>query len=188
MDKNVDRPLIAVTNRRLCQRDFQEQIQRVCAFGVRAVLLREKDLTESEYIRLAERVQAVCRENGTRLIIHGHPEAARQLGNSCLHLPLPALRELEHPQDWELLGASCHSEEQMWEAVRLGATYIFLGNVFETDCKPGLPGKGLELLHTVCRQCPVPVYAIGGISEKNLPDVLEAGAAGGCMMSGMMKL
>jgi len=34
----------------------------------------------------------------------------------------------------------------------------------------------------------VPVYAIGGVNEERLPEILSTGAAGGCMMSGFMKL
>lgn len=179
--------LIAVTNRQLCERDFLTQLRRVCAQNVHSVLLREKDLSEPDYTALARQVQQICRETDTPLTIHGHPETARQLGLSRLHLPLPQLRQLD-PQSWDWLGTSCHSVEQMQEAVSLGVNYIFLGNIFETDCKPGLPGKGLELLRTVCAQCPVPVFAIGGISQSNLPEVLAAGAAGGCMMSGFMRM
>ncbi|MGN1014459.1 MAG: thiamine phosphate synthase [Butyricicoccus sp.] len=188
MTTSMCKPLIAVTNRHLCERDFLTQLRRVCAFGVHSILLREKDLSESDYTALAKQAQQICRDTNTPLTIHGHPETARRLGISRLHLPLPQLRQLEDPQSWDWLGTSCHSIEQMQEAVKLGVTYLFLGNIFETDCKPGLPGKGLELLRAVCAQCPVPVFAIGGISLDNLPDVLEAGAAGGCMMSGLMRL
>lgn len=62
-----------------------------------------------------------------------------------------------------------------------------LGHIFATQCKPGLPPRGLALLKEVCTHSPIPVYAIGGITLANLPQVLEAGAAGGCMMSGFMK-
>ena len=77
--------------------------------------------------------------------------------------------------------------EDMEEAVKLGATQIVLGTIFETDCKKGLKGKGLEFVKKICEKCPVPVYAIGGINIERLPLVMEAGAAGGCMMSGFMR-
>lgn len=180
--------LIAVTNRALCQRDYLEQMERVCAAQPRAVLLREKDLSPAEYLSLARQVQAVCQRANVPLILHGHPEAARELGISRLHLPLPQLRALPNPGDWEQLGTSCHSMAQVEEALSLGVTYLFLGNIYETGCKPGLPGKGLSLLREVCARSPVPVYAIGGVTPARLPDLLSCGAAGGCMMSGFMLL
>lgn len=180
--------MIAVTNRSLCQRDYLEQIERVCATRPRAVLLREKDLSPAKYLALARQVQAVCQKTDVPLILHGHPEAARALGISCLHLLLPQLRALQNSEAWEQLGTSCHSMEQVEEALSLGVTYLFLGNIYETGCKPGLPGKGLSLLREVCARSTVPVYAIGGVSPARLPDLLTCGAAGGCMMSRFMRL
>ena len=78
--------------------------------------------------------------------------------------------------------------EDMRFAVECGASQIVLGTIFETDCKKGLKGSGTGFVREICRACPVPVYAIGGITPERLPEVMEAGAAGGCMMSGFMKL
>jgi thiamine-phosphate pyrophosphorylase len=86
------------------------------------------------------------------------------------------------------LGVSVHSAEEAVEAEKLGVTYLIAGNIYETDCKKGLPGKGLEYLEAVCQAVSVPVYAIGGITKEHILDVEQAGAAGGCMMSGLMKI
>ncbi len=180
--------LIAVTKRSLCPDGLPAQLERVCALSPRAVLLREKDLSSAEYRALAQQAQHIGQRFNVPLIVHSFPQVAQELGISRLHVPLPMLRNLEHREQWESLGTSCHSMEQMQEAVSLGATYITLGNIFETTCKPGLPAKGLTMLREVCAHCPVPVYAIGGISLRNLSDVRDAGAAGGCMMSGFMRL
>ena len=78
--------------------------------------------------------------------------------------------------------------EDMQFAVSSGATQIVLGTIFETECKKGLKGKGLDFVREICEACPIPVYAIGGISMERLSQVMDAGAAGGCMMSGFMRL
>ena len=87
---------------------------------------------------------------------------------------------------FRILGASCHSPADAWEAQRLGYTYITAGHVFATDCKKGLPPRGLDFLREVCRSVDIPVYAIGGIRPENMAAVRAAGAAGGCVMSGLM--
>ena len=84
------------------------------------------------------------------------------------------------------LGASCHSVEEAWEAVALGATYLTAGHVFATTCKAGLPGRGVEFLAQVCAAVPCPVYAIGGVGPENLPALAQAGAKGGCVRSPLM--
>lgn len=180
--------LIAVTNRSLCSGDYLAQIERICTHQPRAVLLREKDLPIKEYTQLARRVKEICDRYHVPLIVHNYPEAAIELQIPRLHLPLARLRELDTPGNWEWLGTSCHSLEQLEEALSLGVSYVFLGNVFETTCKPGVPAKGLALLREICIKSTVPVYAIGGITPERLPSVLETGAAGGCMMSGFMRL
>ena len=72
------RHIIAVTNRRLCQRPFLEQLERVCSVRPAGVILREKDLTEAQYQTLAEKVLALCRRYDVPCILHGFPEAARK--------------------------------------------------------------------------------------------------------------
>ncbi len=47
--------VIAITNRKLCQRDFLEQIKRVCEAGPKAIILREKDLSEKSIQSLQNR-------------------------------------------------------------------------------------------------------------------------------------
>ena len=77
---------------------------------------------------------------------------------------------------------------QHFLAVQAGASQIILGTIFETDCKKGLQGKGVEFVRQICARCPIPVYAIGGMNLERISLVRQAGAAGGCMMSGFMKL
>ena len=62
--------VIAVTNRKLSQRTFLEQIKRVCQLRPEAIILREKDLSEIEYAKLAEEVYNITTSYDVRLIIH----------------------------------------------------------------------------------------------------------------------
>jgi len=72
--------------------------------------------------------------------------------------------------------------------MQCGATYVFAGNIYKTDCKIGLPGRGLDFLAQVCSVSTIPVYAIGGVTPEKMPELLMAGASGGCMMFGFMKM
>ncbi len=91
---------------------------------------------------------------------------------------------IERLEAFDAVSISCHSIEEVREAVAAGAAQIVLGNIFETDCKKGKPGRGLDFLREAAEAAsPVPVYGIGGITPENLDAVLQTGAAGGCMMS-----
>ena len=183
---------IAITNRTLVQGDFLEQMQKVIHLHPNAVILREKDLPDEEYEILAEKILEMCRESGVRCFLHSRISVANRLGCRQIHISIPvlmAMSEKERSQlrkDFQEISVSCHSMEDMNVAVKNGATQIILGTIFETECKKGLKGKGLEFVREICRVCPVPVYAIGGMNMERLPQVMEAGAAGGCMMSGFM--
>ena len=183
-----------ITNRILVQGDFIKQMEKVIALHPYAVILREKDLPDEEYEKLAKNILALCEREGVLCFLHSRIDMARKLECEQIHLSIPALQSLSEQErsalreDFRELSISCHSMEDMKFAVSSGATQIVLGTIFETDCKKGLKGKGLDFVRKICEACPVPVYAIGGISMERLSQVMDAGAAGGCMMSGFMRL
>lgn len=181
--------LICVTARSLCREPFLNRVARLAAAHPGALLLREKDLSASAYQALAEQVLRLCRAAGTPCILHGFPAVAAALGVDALHLPLPQLRALkpEQRRRFARLGASCHSLAEAQEAQALGCTYLTAGHIFETGCKPGLPGRGLDFLREVCAAVDIPVYAIGGVTAENLPLLRDCGAAGACVMSEAMR-
>lgn len=179
---------ICVTNRKLVQGDFIEQLKRVLERKPYALILREKDLSESEYEKLAEQVMKLCEGSGTRLILHNFCDVAKRLGAEGLHMPLAAFLNMakEDKKSFQCLGVSTHSVEDALLAEKNGAAYITAGHVFATDCKKGVPPRGLSFLHEVCEAVSIPVYAIGGINEENVALCADQGAAGVCLMSGYM--
>lgn len=181
---------ICVTNRALALHPFEEQIARVLATRPYALILREKDLSEADYEKLAEKVRSLCDDSETQLILHSFPDVAAKLGVSALHMPLAKILAMtdEEKAPFTTRGVSVHSVEDAILAERAGATYVTAGHIFATDCKKGLPGRGLDFLRDVCAAVDIPVYAIGGIDETNADACIVAGAAGVCMMSGYMKL
>ena len=183
--------IVAVTNRALCERPFMEQIERVCQVHPRALILREKDLSESEYEALALKVLEICERYQVPCILHSFVEAARRLNHPYIHLPLPALKEYSGKfQDFKIIGSSVHSPQEAKEAQEAGAVYLTAGHVYTTDCKKGLPPRGLDFLKEVCTKVEIPVYAIGGIhaGTGQIQEVMDCGASGGCIMSEMMRI
>lgn len=169
--------------------DFLKQIEKIAAAKPFGIVLREKDLPVKEYSALARKVRDICRSAGASLIVHGHPEVARELGIPALHMPLDALGKMssEERKEFEVLGASCHSVEDVLRAKALGCDYVTAGHVYATDCKPGLPPRGADFLAEVCGPAaPMPVFALGGLTPARAPEVRRAGAVGFAMMSSAM--
>lgn len=180
--------IIGITNRHLCDGDYFEQIDKISKLPLEAIVVREKDLNEKEYEKLAQKVMEICDRNGTKCILHTYYDVAKKLKCRYIHVPLHILREYpELADEFCEVGVSTHSVDEAVEAEKLGAAYITAGHVFVTDCKKGLPPRGLDFLKNVCENTKIPVYAIGGIKRENIDSVIKCGAAGGCVMSSLMK-
>ena len=180
---------IAVTDSGSVSIPLPKQIQRMMLYDKPDMLiLREKKVTSEEYEALAVQVISICQEKGVECILHSFTDVAEKLGVKRIHLPLPIFKEQwQSLSSFHTIGVSVHSKEEAAEAHRLGATYLIAGHIFKTNCKAGLPGRGLEFLQEICRTVPIPVYGIGGINDENTEFVKRAGAAGECRMSHYMR-
>ncbi|MCW6088182.1 thiamine phosphate synthase [Clostridium sporogenes] len=186
--------LLAITNRHLCNNEFLEQIQDICTLNEKntviesvSIVLREKDLSENDYKKLAAKVLKICKKNNTECILHTYYKVAKELNCKKIHLPLHVLKSNPNIyKDFDEIGVSIHSVSEAIEAMNLGSTYITAGHIFSTDCKKDLPPRGLSFLSSVCSSVHIPVYAIGGISPANAEKAINEGAEGVCIMSGLM--
>lgn len=181
--------IVVVTSSQLCRGDFLKRIESIAAARPGAVILREKQLSEGEYFRLAQRVKDILLPSGIKLICHNFVDAAIRLKVKSIHLPLAVLKNTPREKllFFEEIGASCHSIEDIAEAKAAGCTYATIGNIFETDCKKGLKGRGTDFLERCCRQNILPLWAIGGITAENIASVRAAGAQCCCIMSAFMR-
>lgn len=198
---------IFVTNRHLSVRPFLTQIEVLCRAHPRAIVLREKDMTEEEYQKMAEHVLKICAEHEVPCVLHNFLPSVLACSDAGLplagiHLSLQKLRksqgmiaacEEERIQNHAslLIGCSVHAPEEAAEAEKLGASYLFAGHIYATDCKKGLPPRGTGFLREVCNAVRIPVYAIGGIrldDRTQMQEVLECGAAGAAVMSACMRM
>lgn len=143
------------------------------------IQIREKDLSASELLALVKRFLSVT---AAKVIVNTRMDVALAAGAGGCHLPSgsPA------PSKWRkltparfLIGVSCHTVEEVRAAETEGANYVFFGPVFPPLSKtsPG-PVQGLDELAHAASSVRIPVLALGGITEKNAPDCVAAGAAG----------
>ena len=193
------RIIACITNRRLVEGDFLAQIERVAAMEmVDWLIVREKDLRSEEYRTLFAKVARIAHKGGKKCLAHGRIALSvmSELGADGIHLPLDVLREWRAasgrrsvPQAGavQLVGTSAHSAAEIAEAVALGADYATLSPIFATDCKPGAAPLGTAALAAACKESPIPIFALGGIGMDKLDACIEAGAAGCCMMSELMR-
>ncbi len=190
MEKDLWSRITVVTNRKLSVRPFLEQIEILCKKRPERILLREKDLEQEAYTRLAGKVKEICDIYQVPFYCHTYREAAVKTEAAGLHLSLPVLRSTGGAEDLEktAVGCSVHSVQEAEEAAALGADYLIAGHIYTTECKKDLPPRGVKFLREVCQAVSLPVYAIGGIrlDQIQIEKTLAAGAMGVCIMSEAM--
>lgn len=180
--------LIAITNRALCAEPLAERVAVLCAAGIDRVIVREKDLSERDYIALVHEIlHALAPEHRDKIVVNTFVDVAQELGIPRVQLPLPELNaHSDFANEFHEVGVSVHGVAEAQLAQKLGADYLIAGHVFPTDCKPDLEPRGLDFLREVDRATAIPVYALGGIDEETIAQVQETGVAGACLMSGLM--
>jgi thiamine-phosphate pyrophosphorylase len=162
--------------------DLVDVIAWNLAAGIDWVQIREKDLAAHDLYELVARAVALPRPRGAKILVNSRVDVALAAGADGAHLPAGS----PSPGIWRdfapagfLLGASCHTIEELLVAESQGADYALFGPVFLPRSKPtDLPVVGLEGLAAAARKVRIPVLALGGISEENAPSCLKAGAAG----------
>lgn len=186
----VDFNLYLITDRTQCKGDLVACVEEALEGGVRAIQLREKDLSTRERYALAKKLRTLTSTFGAALIINGDAALARAVGADGVHLPVDGLpvdvcRKILAPG--MLLGVSTHDMEQAREAEAKGADFITFGPVYDTRSKAKYgAAAGLEALQSVCRESGIPVFGLGGITSARVDDILNAGAAGIALISAIL--
>ena len=195
-----------ISNRKLCEnKNLEKQIEKIFSayerkiilknFDIVALTLREKDLNKNEYLKLIEKVYPICQKYKINLILHQNYDLNLddKYKIDGIHLSYNIFKSLNENIKAELIkkykriGVSIHSLNEAKEVESLGASYVVAGHIFETDCKKGLEPRGLKFIEDLSSALTIPIFAIGGIDEKNSLSVINNGAFSICMMSTLMK-
>ncbi len=188
--------LYAITNRKLLDGDESARRDRLVELagawargGVHTIQVREKDLPLAELQALATRMVEAVRnaKSRTRILVNGPAQVALDAGADGVHLHAnagpAAVRAAQQVYSRAgrdvIVSAACHSSDEIRQAA--GASMLLFSPVFEKVTLQGTitRGQGLGALRAAVELAnPVPVLALGGVTEKNAPACLQAGASG----------
>lgn len=137
-------------------------------------------MSAQDYLALASDCQQLCDSLDLPLFLNTSPEIFAQSQAQALHLNSHWLQQLtSRPVAPEiLLGASCHNPEELRLAQILGVDYVSLSPVNVTSSHPDAEPLGWEKFAALVQKFPLPVYALGGLTEADLPRAIAAGAQG----------
>ena len=153
--------------------DLAELIEAAISGGVDMVQVREKGMTDRELLPHLEVARAVTRKYDIPFVVNDRVDLAGIVGADFVHLgqddlPIPFAKRFGLGT-----GLSTHDPSQVDAA---DSDYIGVGPVYATPTKEGRPAVGLELVRYAAANAKLPWFAIGGIDETNVADVVAAGA------------
>jgi len=151
------------------------QVEAALRGGVKAVQLREKDLSPTELLPLAQEIRDLTVRYGVKLFINSCIETVQAVQADGIHLPsqnplIAEARKILGPDI--LIGVSTHTLNEIDIAQSSGADFVTFGPTYPTPSKAryGDP-VGLVQLKEACHAFSIPVFALGGITAQQIPEL-----------------
>ena len=147
--------------------------------GVSLVQYRDKNTDDIFRLKTAKDVCHLCHDYNSLFIMNDRVDLALAVNADGVHLgqgdiPISLARQLLGPN--RIIGRSTTNPQEMAQAITQGADYIGVGPVYSTPTKPGKIPAGLDYVNYARKHSSIPWFAIGGINQKNINEVIKAGA------------
>jgi thiamine-phosphate pyrophosphorylase len=170
-----------------CFADTVALCEKLLNAGARVIQLRNKSADDKTFRNIAaEMLTHVRRFDDAVLIVNDRVEIAIEIGADGIHVGQKDedyRSVIRRVPEGMIAGVSARYPDLAEAAVRAGATYVGTGAVFSTPTKPDAKVIGLDGLLAVVERVTIPVVAVGGISEKNIRQVLSTGVRYCAMIS-----
>ena len=175
-------------------RDSVEQFNTIASefvdAGVPMIQLRDKLLSDAELIERARLLCRITRRSRTLVVVNDRPDIAAIVSADGVHLgqddmSVKDARAIVGTRT--LIGVSTHNFEQARAAVLDGANYLGAGPTFPSATKDFDEFPGLEYLRRVSAEIQLPTFAIGGVNQGNVKDVLNTGISRIAVSSAVIK-
>lgn len=162
-----------------------ERLEAALSNGLRLLQIRDKNWPSAQRLWFAEVVTRLVHNYPNALVlVNDDAQIARCVGADGLHLSSTSLIESTQRPDFEWVGASCHNALELAKAVELGCDYALLGPVLPTLTHPEASTMGWAEFTKLIIDCPIPVFALGGMQGEMMLETQQNGAHGIAMMRG----
>ncbi|SVA11955.1 uncharacterized protein METZ01_LOCUS64809 [marine metagenome] len=165
-----------------------EQVEKALQGGVRALQLREKHLSPKELLAQALEIKPIIKKYDAKLFINDRADIAEIAGADGVHLTETSVPAGEIKDKFRnlMVGVSTHAKEGALLAEAEGADFITFSPIYETPSKIHFgPPQGPQRLGEIVKSVHLPVLALGGVKLNRVPEVLEQGAHGVAVISGI---
>jgi thiamine-phosphate pyrophosphorylase len=142
--------------------------------------LRLKQAEDDAIRRATDMLRPIVQAAGAAFILNDRPDLAKELGCDGVHVGQEDASYADARAmvgESGIVGVTCHDSRHLaMEAAEAGADYVAFGAFFPTQTKEPKTQADIELLRWWAETMVVPCVAIGGITIRNAPALIEAGA------------
>jgi thiamine-phosphate pyrophosphorylase len=189
--KYPDFKIYLITDRNRCKNEnLLPAVHEALKGGIRCIQLREKDMSTTDLLKLAIDLRVLTRKYSAYLIINDRIDICLSVDADGIHLPetgLPISVARKLIGNEKLIGISLHSFEDIKNKSNLDFDFFTLSPIFETTSKPGFKNTlGSKIIYEAKRLTNKPLFALGGINDSNIDEVIENGADGIALISGIL--
>lgn len=160
------------------EEEFLARSQRALERGLKLIQLREKAWPSSRRDAFAVRLLAQARDHGAQVLVNGTAADAMRLGCAGVHWTAATLTSAHSRPAGMRVAASCHTQEDLLRASRLDLDFALLGPVLATPTHPDAIPLGWDRFAAMVAGTRLPVFALGGLSAKDLATAIDRGAHG----------
>jgi len=154
--------------------------------GMTCVQLREKHMSDEDFLSEAREVSALCKHYNVPFIINDNVDVAIACGADGIHVGQSdeaATQVRARVGSSMIVGVSTSSLEEAIKAEKDGADYVGVGAVFSTSTKADADYLSMDELRAICETVNIPTVAIGGIHAGNIQLLQGTGIDGVAVVS-----
>jgi 8-oxo-dGTP diphosphatase len=172
-------PIYGITNAsELGVGEFDHRFKRALEQGLKLMLFREPLLDRVQARSVFEATLKHVRSAGGRLLVSSRHPAEWAKTADGIHLTARDLRSMTQRPEHSWVGASVHDARELAHAARIGLDFAMLGPVAATRSHPDAMPLGWSRFADEVADSPIPVYAVGGLTPRDLEHALALGAQG----------
>lgn len=181
--------LYAVTDRRwLNGRTLYECVEAALKGGASIIQLREKEISDEEFLQEALDIKTLCHKYNAPLIINDRIEVALKADADGVHIGQhdESLSNARHIFGSDkIIGVSAHNVDEALKAQNAGANYLGVGAAFATGTKGDANVIKHGTIADICHSVDIPVVAIGGVTKDNITELTGSGISGAAVVSSL---
>jgi len=179
--------LYVITDRSwIGNRSMSEEVEKTLKAGATCLQIREKNISYDEYVSKSIELRKICNKYNVPFIVNDNIEVALASGADGVHVGQNDILNKNVRSiigSDKILGISVNSIELAIAAEKAGADYIGVGSIQLSPTKGESKILSTEYVNEICNSVSIPVVAIGGINEQNIPILKGIGIAGVAVIS-----